>query len=328
MKNSEFRNRRRQIYLDEESYHNTIAQLLAENAAESDPGLAPIDACRDLQLSANDKWFLFQLKYTAGESLTGLASTLDDVVVAYERWVEALNNLPDESYYPPFIMNDLIDTYVDYLNLVCVAILLRREDLVERICALNEGTDFDEVDAVLEELFKFYLPNRPELDQWLWDKPYRKLLNAIDSDNAAEMETEMRNYVKTWYRDMKGQAIFWGQHEKIKPEFTSYYGYWAMCAAAFSYLYDINDSSYRNETVYPKDLVDYARSIPRNDLTNPSTAKPLRIAGGEPCPKAGQWFSPAKADSQRHFSEGTIMPDFPDAQYGLTIWQWLGDRNN
>ena len=319
----DFNNRRRQIYLDEESYRNTVAQLIAENSVESSPGLAPVDACRDLQLNAIDKWAIFQLKYTAGESLTDLANTFDEIVVAYERWVAALNDLPDDDYYPPFVMNDLIDTYVDYLNLVSVAILLRREDLVGRVCALNEGTDFDEVDDVLEELFKFYLPDRPDLDQWLWNKPYRKLLDAIDSDNAAEMAAEMKNYVKTWYAGMKGQAIFWGKHEKIKPEFTPYLGYWAMCAAAFTYLYNIDDSSYRNETVYPKDLVDYARSIPRNDDTQQAMAKPLRVAGGESCPKSGLWFSPAKADSQGHFSAGTIMPDFPDAQYGLTVWQWL-----
>lgn len=35
-----------------------------------------------------------------------------------------------------------------------------------------------------------------------------------------------------------------------------------MCAAAFTYLYDIDDASYRAETVYPKDLVDYARGMP------------------------------------------------------------------
>ena len=220
-------------------------------------------------------------------------------------------------------MNDLIDTYVDYLSLVSTAILLRREDLVGRICALNEGTDFDEVDAVLEELFKFYIPDRPDLDQRLWDKPYRKLLDAIDSDNAAEMAAEMKTYVKTWYADMKGQAIFWGKHEKIKPEFTPYNGYWAMCAGAFTYLYNIDDASYRNEMVYPKDLVDYARSIPSNDATQQTNTKPLRVTGGEPCPKSGQWFSPAKAGSQAHFSKGAVMPVFPDAEYGLTIWQWL-----
>jgi hypothetical protein len=325
MKTSEFRAKRRQIYLDEESYRNTVAQLLAENAVESSPGLSAVDACRDLQLTAIDQWAIFQLKYTAGESLTELANTFDDIVLAYERWIDALTDLSDDDYYPPFIMNDLIDTYVDYLNLVAVAILLRREDLVPRICAFNEGTDFDRVDGVLEELFKLFLPDRPWLDYLLWKKQYEKVLDAVDSDTPAEMAAEMMIHVKKWYANMKGQAFFWGKHEKIKPEFSPYFGYWAMCSGAFTYLYNIEDSSYRNEMVYPKDLVDYARSIPRPDDALPSGTKPLRVAGGETCPKSGQWFSPAKADRQGHFSAGTIMPDFPDAQYGLTIWQWMGD---
>lgn len=325
MKNSEFKAKRRQIYLDEESYRNTVAQFLAENAVESSPGLPAVDACRDLQLNAIDQWAIFQLKYTAGESITELANTFDDVVSAYERWIDALTDLPDDDYYPPFIMNDLIDTYIDYLNIVAVAILLRREDLVPRICAFNEGTDFDRVDAVLEELFKLFLPDRPWLDYLLWQKQYKKVLDAIDSDTPAEMAAEMSIHVKKWYANMKGQAFLWGKHEKIKPEFSPYFGYWAMCAGAFTYLYNIDDTSYRNEMVYPKDLVDYARSIPRSDDAPPSGTKPLRVPGGETCPKSGQWISAAKADSHGHFSEGTIMPDFPDAQYGLTIWQWMGN---
>lgn len=322
--NSDFRNKRRQIYLDEESYRNTIAQIESENAISTTAGLSQEDICVNREMNAFDHWVIFRLKYTAGESLTELADSLDKIVAAYEEYVEALDELPDDKYHPPFVMNDMFDTYVDYLNLLCSAILLRREDLIGRICALNEGTDFDETDAVLEELLKFFLPDRPTLDYWLWDKPYRKLLSAIDSDTPAEMAKNMKSYVKTWYADVRGIAHFWGKHQQIKPDYTPYYGYWAMCAAAFTYLYNIDDSSYRDETVYPKDLVDYARSIPRNDEAQQTVTKPLRVAGGELCPKSGQWFTPAKTDSQAHFAAGTVMPDFPDAQYGLTIWQWMG----
>ena len=317
---------RRQGYLEEESYTNTLAHVCRETALNVEAlgdDLTKRGRMTTLDLIASNKWTVFQLKFTAGERLTDLANSLDEIVFAYEQYVDANDEMPDEEYCPPFVMNDMIDVYVDYLNLLCVAILLRREDLIPRIHALNEGTDFDQVDAVLEELLKFFLPGRPELDEWLWNKPYRRLLDAIDSDTPDEMAKEMKQYVKSWYKEMKGVAHFWGKHEHIKPEYTPYYGYWAMCAAAFTYLYNIDDSSYRNETVYPKDLVDYARSIARNDDTQRNITKPLRVAGGEPCPKSGQWFSPAKADSQGHFSVGTIMPVFPDAQYGLTIWQWL-----
>jgi len=323
----DFLKKRRQIYLDEESYRNTIAQIDAEYRLYLDAlegNLTARGRRTTLELLAGDKRRIFQLKFTAGESLTELANSLDDAVVAAERWVDACNDMPDEEYSPPFVMNDMIDTYVDYLNLLCAAILLRREDLIPRIHALNEDTDFDGVDAVLEELLKFFLPDRPELDEWIWDKPYRKLLDAIDSDTPAEMATAMRVYVRSWYKDMKGTAHFWGKHEHIVPEYTAYLGYWAMCAAAFTYLYDIDDTSYRDEAVYPQDLVDYARSIPRQDLQQKATTPPLRVAGNETCPKSGQWFTPSKGNSHAHFKAGDLMPDFPDAEYGLTIWQWMG----
>ena len=324
-----FSNTRRQGYLDEESYTNTLVHIARANALNVealDDNLTKRGRMTMLDLIADNKWKVLQLRYTAGDPLTDLANSLDEIVLAYEQYVNAVDDLPEEEYNPPFVMNDMIDIYVDYLNLVCVAILLRREDLIPRIHALNEGTDFDQVDAVLEELLKFFLPDRPELDDWLWNKPYRKLLDAIDSETPDEMAKEMKQYVKNWYKDMKGVAHFWSKHEQIKPDYTPYHGYWAMCAAAFTYLYNIDDSSYRDETVYPQDLIDYARSIPRNDDTNQSMTKPLRVAGGEPCPKSGHWFSPAKADSQGHFTAGTIMPDFPEAQYGLTIWQWLDSQ--
>lgn len=268
MRNDNFTQQRRRMYLDDVSYKNTLVQIeaeyhLYEQALKGD--LTKRGRKTTLELLSGDKWRVFQLKYTAGVSLTDLANSLDDIVASTERYVDACDDMEDQEYSAPFVLNDMIDTYVDYLNLLCAAVLLRREDLIARIYAFNEGTSFDGSDAVLEELLKFFLPNRPELDEWLWNKPYRKLLDAIDSDTPEEMSAEMELYVKGWYKDMKGVAHFWGKHEKTVPEYTSYVGYWAMCAAAFTYLYDIDDSSYRNEAVYPKDLVDYARTIPRND---------------------------------------------------------------
>ena len=221
-------------------------------------------------------------------------------------------------------MVDMIDIYVDYINLLSAAILLHREDLIPRIYGLIEETDYDRDDAVIEELLKFYLPDRPELDEWLW-KPYRGVLDAIDADTPAEMAKDMHKYVKGWYKNMKGVAHFWGKHEKITPEFSPYYGYWAMCAAAFSYLYDIDDSSYRDEIVYPKDLADYARSKPRRTTAEAAKLVPKelrRCEGAQPCPETGLWFTPAKTDSQQIFRQGDTMLIY-HTDYGMTIWYWV-----
>ncbi len=53
--------------------------------------------------------------------------------------------------------------------------------------------------------------------------------------------------------------------------------------------------------------------------TQPSSG--LRCEAGQPCPREGFWFTPAKPDSRRHFKQGELMPSL-GGDYGLTIWQW------
>lgn len=315
---------RRQPFLNEQSCARTLKhfgkdfEFLKEKLRNAP---SPHDKASALSSRAFRRWFTFQLRLTAGDSLDDLANYLTQVVEGFEDWVEALDAVSETDYDPPFVLNDVIDTYVDYLNLLSSAVLLHREDLIPRICALNEGTDYDKSDAVIEDLLGFFLPDRPALDGWYW-KAYTPLLEAIDQDTPADRAKGMGKFVKGWYKSMKGVAHFWGQHEKIEADFSPYFGYWAMCAAAFTYLYDIDDSKYRDELVYPKDMIDFARSRPRNLVKLSDGNEILRVLGGQPCPKAGQWFSPAKPDSARRFKNGEAMPVF-ETEYGLTIWQLI-----
>jgi Domain of unknown function (DUF1911) len=329
MTDEEFRAKRRQIYLDEQSYLATLQSFRNEDSKRLNANATidlPLDTrCTNFNFVADNYRSSFQLRYTAGEDLTVLAESLTSVVEAYEKYAEELLKLPDDNYHPPFIMNGMIDNYIDYLHLLCAAVLLHREDLIPRIHGLNEGTDFDEVDLVIEELLIPYLPDRPDIDEWLW-KPYRGLLEAKFADTPAERAKLMQKYVKSWYKNLKGIGHFWGAHEHIKPEFSPYEGYWAMCAAAFSYLFDIDDSSYRDEIVYPKDLVDYARSKPRRTVAEAQKLVPQelrRCEGGKPCPETGLWFTPAKSDSQQAFFKGSLMPIYEASDYGETIWYWV-----
>jgi Domain of unknown function (DUF1911) len=330
MSNEEFRAKRRQIYLDEDSYLNTLIHLKNEETQRIEERKIydfEVEAsATNYDLLATVKWEIFRLRYTGGEDLTVLSESLTGVVEAYEKYAEVQLKLPDDDYYPPFILDDLIDTYVDYVNLLSAAILLHREDLIPRIYGLIEETDYDGVDLVIEELLTPFLPDRPDIDECLWDKPYGLLLHARFEGKPIDQAKGMRKYVKGWYPAMKGEAQFWGAHEHITPAFSPYKGYWAMCAAAFSYLFNIDDSSYRDEIVYPKDLVDYARSKPRRTVAEAQKLVPKelrRCEGGKPCPETGLWFTPAKSDSQQAFFKGSVMPIYEASDYGETIWYWV-----
>lgn len=322
----DFGSMRRQDYISEETCLATLKHYDADEAEyerqliEVDPN--PGGHASTYRFRASSRWDVFQLKYTAGESLDKLAIELERVVAGFEEYVAENNRKTDADYYPSLVLDDLLDTYVRYLNLLSVAVLLHREDLIPRIFGLIEGGDFDANDAVIEELLKFFISGRPMLNSWIWEQPYRKLLDAIDEVDPVERAKLMKKYVGSWYRSMKGRAYFWGSHERIEPGFSPYSGYWAMCSGAFTYLYAIDDTSYRNENVYPKDLVDYARSMPRNPLVNSEGELVLRVIGGDRCAKEGTWFTPAKQNSARQFSVGEIMPVVDLAEYETTMWQW------
>ncbi|WP_284620503.1 hypothetical protein [Aquabacterium humicola] len=97
--------------------------------------------------------------------------------------------------------------------------------------------------------------------------------------------------------------------------------------AAICLIHGIDDSSFRDNIVYPKDLIDWARA---NDSLGKLKAAAedalrsgeprLRCQSGDACPRDGYWFTPARADSRQYFRAGQVMPDV-GGPWGLTIWQ-------
>jgi len=55
------------------------------------------------------------------------------------------------------------------------------------------------------------------------------------------------------------------------------------------------------------------------------TGSNARCDAAQPCPRSGFWWTPAKQGSRRYFNQGDVMPDFPNSQFGETIWYW--DQN-
>jgi hypothetical protein len=317
-----FNLQRRQAFIDELTFKSTIRHY--ENQIElCDVRLSERDrrpkARREFLMGKGDDMLrILLLKYTAGAAPTELAAALGSVIAAYDTAVAVTAELSDDEYSPAFRLNSMLDIYVDYLNLVCLAILLHREDLIPTIFSWHEDTDYDGSDAILEELFDFYFPDRPLPENILW-KPFIPLVDVIDE--PSERSQRMAKYVKGWYKSMKGKAAFWDSHTTIEDGVTSYFGYWTLCAAAFTYLFDIDDATYRNELAYPKDLVDYARSIPRNSANTANGYAALRVLGGQRCPVDVDWFTPAQGERLFHFTAGHVLPTFDDADYGMTIWQ-------
>jgi len=65
----------------------------------------------------------------------------------------------------------------------------------------------------------------------------------------------MAEYLKAWY-GMSEDEPYFGNNRKG----SQFFGYWSFEAAAISVILGIDDTSYRDDIFYPRELADFARS--------------------------------------------------------------------
>jgi hypothetical protein len=81
------------------------------------------------------------------------------------------------------------------------------------------------------------------------------------------------------------------------------------------------DTRYKDGSVPPEEAL---YPLPEQSVSVAATARDpqrARCEAGQPCPREGWWFTPAKAGSRRRFEQGEVMPDF-HGDWGRTVWQW------
>ncbi|MCA1859143.1 DUF1911 domain-containing protein [Janthinobacterium sp. HSC-3S05] len=251
----QFHEKRRQQFLSEQYFEADIQHALdisipgllqVLNAADSDAE----DRSRVSGVIAYITCKNFFLNYTAGESIAVLRDSFISVVEAYERASRYYREYTKISDSPNFGFQE-IDDFERIIQLVGLAILLHRRELIPRIHSLISNSVYDGKHAMYEELIGHDLPDRPFLDAWYHQLPYLHLLNATDEKDSEAKIAKMEQYLKVWYASMKN-AGWHDSHLDVREDGGAYFGYWAIEAAAIVYLYNINDSSFRNHIVYQK----------------------------------------------------------------------------
>jgi len=152
-----------------------------------------------------------------------------------------------------------IGSYENLLDLVSMVIMFRIETVIDEefynLIKEHKGKDF-----LLDVIFNKRLGLPIETEEIFFPKIYQLLVDVIKSEEV-DRPAAMKNYLDNWYKTRRSSTIY-GQHKESEVNGgTGYHGYWAFDAAVITYLFDIDDSSYRDSDYYPADLVDYARSL-------------------------------------------------------------------
>ncbi|WP_256219432.1 PoNe immunity protein domain-containing protein [Variovorax sp. 770b2] len=262
---------------------------------------------------------LLILRYTAGYSITELSRDIPSVIEAFDAFIPFENPPPYEAHTLTITQ---LEAYVYVMWLLALCRLLDHAELIPTVMSwLDKNAEFNRgrdglFEAVVEKLTGRKEPVERVL---LHPAAYRPLAKATAPD-AQDRPALVKEFLNGWYKNMTD--CYWhGTH--TDKEGSSYFGYWAFEAALVTVLWDIDDSSYRDHLVYPKDLVDWARE----HRTEAVPSGPSRTPGGESCSQAGWWFTPALKGSRRYFKQGEVMPVIEGSDYGSTFWQWDADQS-
>jgi hypothetical protein len=324
-----FRDERRQKFLDERRYAESVNELEMRIAIR-EKSLAE-EALTERAISsfhwhiASVKLELLLLHYTAGRPLAELRDQLPAVISAFDAYI-VVERIPRKQSPPRNEAETLeitqLEAYVYVMWLLALCRLLGHERLIPKVMAwLDRNAEFNRGrDTIFERVVEKLTGTMQDPGRYsLHIDAYRPLGRAILAEDPADRPALVKEFVENWYKHMKD--CYW-QGTHTDKEGSSYFGYWCLEAALVTFLWDIDDTSYRDHLVYPKDLVAYAReNFPLRDPSAPSSDARLRCPAGQPCPKAGYWLTPAKSDSRHRFKAGEVMPSF-GGDYGETIWQW------
>ncbi|BBP70651.1 hypothetical protein PHLH6_26550 [Pseudomonas sp. Seg1] len=193
--------------------------------------------------------------YTAGEEIYSLIPLLEDLIAKHELRQAKLAEYQRTPDISPLAINDWLDEYEECVQIIGFCILLHRTDLLKRFVQLIDRAGYAGDDTLYEDLLVKLLPDRHDVDQW-FHETYSPLILAIYAESKGEASEYLKNYCAQWYAAFQ-QAPWHDSH--LKGENGNYVGYWAIEAGAIAYLYGIDDNQI-DHMVYPKDLVEYARS--------------------------------------------------------------------
>jgi hypothetical protein len=131
------------------------------------------------------------------------------------------------------------------------------DDQWQRLLALIGGEGDD---VLLDRVIACRQPGRKIGTKLLHNKPYARLLKAIDAPKA-QQAVLLRDFVEHWYAELKRPAkdeLWWyiyGDTEKHPLSMGSYFGRWCIEAVAAVKVFGLDDSLCLGHEHYPGDLL-------------------------------------------------------------------------
>ncbi len=196
------------------------------------------------------------MKYTRGDNFGELTEH-------FEQFIQIASEYKNKK-----IKNGIIDTFnfsfleSDVYPILAFAVAFPVSDKTQSI--IDEELFLEGKDCLTDRLIATWNPERKLASYDTWEKTapvhakdFNILFQAIDAPKN-EQSTLIKKHLKNWHRKSWRQDISIGSDHDFTPN-PCYYGQFAFEVAAIVMAFDIDDSSFREDIYYPKELVEYFR---------------------------------------------------------------------
>ncbi len=211
---------------------------------------------------------LLKLHYTAGCAIEEIKRSYASVIEAlgewhttenaYSKWLAEKRNEALRIDMTPFEFEDLYQ-YQLTIDVVSLGILLGEGNALRQCARWMQSVRGR--DLLFEFLIEPAVRDPNECTEYFHTSPYDPLIDAIYAlESPQEASAKVKEYLDGWYKSFEGAPWHDGHLHAVEGEYIPYYGYWSFEAAAVCVIHDIDDSSFRDHLVYPKDLADWARA--------------------------------------------------------------------
>ncbi|HCT4438984.1 TPA: DUF1911 domain-containing protein [Klebsiella aerogenes] len=264
---SEFEQQRRQNLLHEDFYfyiQEVYNWLLAESKKAIDELEDP-----NTELHAKLYYSLAILDYTAGKPIT---SVMDSMSPAVEYTKSAISCIEKHNKSNPrktidltifcrFMENEFLPNFIGF------SILSGRRDWFDIIVTAADLSLYDDTEKTIDSLIALYRPGYPITTATTpRELSFRTpLFKAIHAKTEKTTLKNLNDYLHGWYDGLRKTGYtYFGSHIRQhgdSRDCCSFHGYWCFEAAAVAYLKGIDDTALHHYLYYPKDMVNYARSL-------------------------------------------------------------------
>jgi hypothetical protein len=209
---------------------------------------------------AGDFWSLLIYNYNLGTPIEEIIPYYREYVIRYRELWDPKEEVIKVGREQRVLKQYSMGIYDSFLMLLSWGILVKIED--EIFNSIVKMIDEDEVkDHLLEFLIRFRNPDREKIENESYEKYYaipttyfrlRSAIDEIEEDENASKALIKEFLEKEWYKGHKDSAWY----DSHKREGT-YSGYWSWESAAVTVALGLDDSEFKDNEYYPKDLINY-----------------------------------------------------------------------